>query len=102
MFVDGPSATLQAGYTLNVTARVDGKAWPVLRSFNCRGRHRDTCYNGPYLDLTAVAPDVQHTVEIDFVGAPSPLTITGVFFDNVAPIMTEEVCSNAEPLAVEE
>ena len=99
LFVDGGSVTLQAGYKLNVTARLDGKAWPVLRSFNCRGLHRDSCYNGPYLDLTQVVPDVQHAVEIEFAGAPSPLAITGVFFDNVAPIMTDEVCSTAAHFA---
>lgn len=95
LFVDGPSVTLQAGNPVNVTATINGKAWPVMRSFNCRGRIRNSCYNGPYLDLTAVAPDTQHAIQLDFagVGGDGRLNITGVFFDNVAPVMTKEVCS---------
>ena len=84
--------------TTPISLTVDGDTVPTLKSYNCRGLHRENCFSGFYWDLTAVKPDATHKLELKFGenytalgdGGESMIDL-GLYFDNVEAELTDEV-----------
>lgn len=72
-----------------VTGAVDGRPLKIQPAYSS-SRADASCFVGYYADLSDLAPDVRHTIELHLPqGAPGQLQ--GVFFDNVTPQLTESL-----------
>ena len=81
-FADGSDAT-------KVEANLDGKPFALKPAYSS-SRVDAPCFVGFYADLSTLAPDVRHTIELRIPqGAAAQLQ--GVFFDNVIPQLTESL-----------
>ena len=78
--------------TTPVSLTVGGGAVATLKSYNCRGLHRENCFSGFYWDLTAVKPDVVHKLELKLGGGKLGAGVDlGLYFDNVETELTAEL-----------
>jgi hypothetical protein len=81
-FSDGSDST-------RVEANLDGKPLALKQAYSS-SRADAPCFVGFYADLSTLAPDVRHTIELRIPqGAAGKLQ--GVFFDNVTPQLTESL-----------
>jgi hypothetical protein len=78
--------TTQASLTVG-----GSEAVATLKSYNCRGLHRENCFSGFYWDLTAFKPDVTHTLELKLGGKVGAEVDLGLYFDNVEAELTDEL-----------
>ena len=91
----------QGSYTPPTTPTVltvDGTPLTTLRSYNCRGLHRENCFSGFYWDLSAIMPDALHKLELKLGGNATKVKSVGestidlgLYFDNVEAETTDEV-----------
>lgn len=99
--VDGLPRVTQGSYTpptTPISLAVNGEAVATLKSYNCRGLHRENCFSGFYWDLTDVKPDAVHSLQLklgdNFTasgnGGESMIDL-GLYFDNVEAELTDEV-----------
>jgi hypothetical protein len=81
--------TPEAKDTTMVTLTVDGQPFDLKPAYSSV-RADATCFVGFYADLSKIAPDMQHTIELR---APQMTLghLHGIFFDNVTPQLTESL-----------
>jgi hypothetical protein len=72
-----------------VTGKLDGQPLVIRRAYSS-SRADAPCFVGFYSDLSKIAPEVPHTIEL-FVPQGKLSQLLGVFFDNVTPQLTESV-----------
>lgn len=75
--------------SMKVEATVDGKPLTFKAAYSS-SRGDAPCFVGFYADLSAVAPDVRHTIELR-IPQMEPGQLQGIFFDNVTPQLTESL-----------
>jgi len=75
--------------SMAVTGTLDGQPLQFKPAYSS-GRVEAACFVGFYADLSTIAPDVRHTMELR---APqtAPGQLQGIFFDNVMPEFTESL-----------
>jgi hypothetical protein len=71
----------------DVTVRLDGEQLKLTPAYSS-GRISPPCFVGFYADLSKIAPDHSHRIEVRTKGI-APGQLQGVFFDNVTPQTTE-------------
>ena len=73
--------------SMTVTGTLDGRPLQFKPAYSS-SRADAACFVGFYADLSGIAPDVRHTIELR---APqsAPGQLQGMFFDNVTPQFTE-------------
>jgi hypothetical protein len=73
--------------SMKVQATMDGRPL-IFKPAYSSSRVDSQCFVGFYADVSAVAPDVRHTIELRM--APMGRgQLQGIFFDNVTPQLTE-------------
>jgi hypothetical protein len=75
--------------TTSVTGKLDGQPLTIQPAYSS-SRVDAPCFVGFYADLSKIAPDVHHTIELHF-SQLTPGQLQGVFFDNVTPQVTNSV-----------
>jgi len=75
--------------TMEATALLDGQPLPLTPAYSS-GRTDPPCFVGFYADLSRVAPETRHTIELRIPKLPLD-RLQGVFFDNVLPQFTESL-----------
>ena len=73
--------------SMAVTGMLDGQPLDLRPAYSSI-RTDPACFVGFYVDLSRIAPDVQHTIELR-VPQVKPAQLQGIFFDNVTPQLTE-------------
>jgi hypothetical protein len=81
-FADGSDST-------RVEASLDGRPLAFKPAYSS-SRVDAPCFVGFYADLSTLAPDVRHTIELR-VSQEAAGQLQGVFFDNVTPQLTESL-----------
>ncbi len=78
-----------ASDAMPVTATLDGEPLKLQPAYSS-SRVDGPCFVGFYADLSAIVPEIQHTIELR---APqmAPGQFQGIFFDNVTPQLTESI-----------
>jgi hypothetical protein len=71
------------------TGKLDGQPLTFQPAYSSSRADRP-CFVGLYSDLSKIAPDVQHTIELHMPQI-KPGQLQGVFFDNVTPQLTESL-----------
>jgi hypothetical protein len=74
---------------MTVTATLDGKPLQFKPAYSS-SRVDAACFVGFYADVSGIAADVRHTIELH---APQMAAgqLQGIFFDNVTPQFTESL-----------
>jgi hypothetical protein len=75
--------------SISVTGKLDGQTVTIQPAYSS-SRVDAPCFVGFYADLSKIAPDVEHRIELH-VSQLMPGQLQGVFFDNVTPQLTESV-----------
>lgn len=75
--------------SLAVTAILDGQALKLIPAYSSV-RKDPACFVGFYADLSNIASDVRHTIELRIPGN-SNAQFQGIFFDNVLPQFTQRL-----------
>ena len=78
---------------MSARATLDGKPLVFRRAYTSTRVHAPA-FVGLYADLSAVQPDVQHTLSLHLDGMGHS-TLQGVFFDNVEPQKTTELSAGS-------
>ena len=73
--------------SMKVEATLDGQPLTFKPAYSS-SRPDAPCFVGFYADLSAVAPDVRHTIELR-IPQTGRGQLQGIFFDNVTPQLTE-------------
>jgi hypothetical protein len=73
--------------SMKVEATLDGKPLTFRPAYSS-GRVNSQCFVGFYADVSTVAPDVQHTIELR-IAQMGRGQLQGIYFDNVTPQLTE-------------
>jgi len=75
--------------SMTVSGTMDGQPLQLKPAYSS-SRVDAACFVGFYADLSGIAPDVRHTIELR---APlmAPGQLQGIFFDNVTPQFTESL-----------
>ena len=73
--------------SMKVEATLDGKPLTFKPAYSS-SRVNSQCFVGFYADVSAVAPDVRHTIELR-IAQMGQGQLQGIFFDNVTPQLTE-------------
>jgi hypothetical protein len=75
--------------SMNVTGTLDGQALKLQPAYSSSRVHAAS-FVGFYADLSKIAPDVRHTIELRVPQATQG-QLQGIFFDNVTPQFTESL-----------
>jgi hypothetical protein len=75
--------------TMEASAMLDGRTVKLTPAYTST-RPVARCFVGYYADLSSIAPDVRHTIELHVQGL-ALRQLQGVFFDNVLPQFTESL-----------
>ncbi len=81
--------TADAEDTMEATALLDGQPLPLTPAYSS-SRTDPPCFVGFYADLSRIAPETRHTIELQIPKMPLD-RLQGVFFDNVLPQFTESL-----------
>ncbi|HXR40284.1 MAG TPA: hypothetical protein VN776_14385, partial [Terracidiphilus sp.] len=73
--------------SMKVEAKLDGQPLTFKPAYSS-SRADAPCFVGFYADLSAVTPDMRHTIELH-IPQMGPGQLQGIFFDNVTPQLTE-------------
>ncbi|MFZ0744752.1 MAG: hypothetical protein WAM85_10095 [Terracidiphilus sp.] len=75
--------------SMKITATLDGESLRFQPAYSS-SRVDPACFVGFYADVSKIAPDVRHTIELQ-MPRMVPGQLQGVFFDNVTPQLTESL-----------
>jgi hypothetical protein len=75
--------------SMKVEATLDGKPLTFKPAYSS-SRADSQCFVGFYADVSAIAPDVRHTIELRIAQLDRG-QLQGIFFDNVTPQFTEDL-----------
>lgn len=75
--------------SLALTATLDGQPLNLIPAYSSV-RKDPACFVGFYADLSDIAPDVRHTIELR-IPSNSKAQFQGIFFDNVLPQFTQRL-----------
>jgi hypothetical protein len=75
--------------SITVIGKLDGQPVTIQPAYSS-SRVNAPCFVGFYADLSKIAPDVQHSIELH-LSPLRPGQLQGVFFDNVTPQLTESL-----------
>jgi len=75
--------------SMKVEGTLDGQPLRLKPAYSS-SRIDAPCFVGFYADVSAVTPDVRHTIELR-IPRLGPGQLQGIFFDNVTPQLTENL-----------
>lgn len=76
----------------DVTLAIDGRAVEVKKAYgDVFPLGRERTFTGYYADVSTLAPDVRHTVEVGLPEGLQPGQFQGVFLENVEAEYTTEI-----------